>query len=155
MSTGTEVRWIQRFNNYILTFRELQDGVALANERALSKLEKQGVIQGFEYTHELAWNLMIDFLVDQGYTNLIGSKDATRQAFKAELIPDGEVWMEMIKTRNLTSHTYDESLADEVFASIIHTFYPGKLGRSKLIKLNRSPICIFSDAQKTSYRFNW
>jgi nucleotidyltransferase substrate binding protein (TIGR01987 family) len=118
-----DVRWMQRFNNYLQAFGELQDGVVLANERSLSKLEKQGLIQGFEYTHELAWNLMKDFLVEQGFNNLIGSKDTTRQAFKSGIVSDGEIWMDMIKSRNLTSHTYDESLAEEVVTSIIEKYY--------------------------------
>jgi nucleotidyltransferase substrate binding protein (TIGR01987 family) len=67
---------------------------------------------------------MKDFLVEQGFNKLMGSKDTTRQAFKSGLVPDGEVWMEMIKTRNLTSHTYDESLAKEVFTAIVEKFYP-------------------------------
>jgi nucleotidyltransferase substrate binding protein (TIGR01987 family) len=121
---ATDVRWIQRFNNYMQAFRELESAVSLAKERALSKLEKQGLIQGFEYTHELAWNLMKDYLAEQGYTTLIGSKDTTRQAFKSGLVSDGEIWMEMIKARNLTSHTYDEALADEVLDSITDKFFP-------------------------------
>lgn len=86
----TDVRWMQRFNNYVQAFRELESAVALAKERVLSKLEKQGLIQGFEYTHELSWNLMKDYLTEQGYTSLIGSKDTTRQAFKSGLVSDGE-----------------------------------------------------------------
>ena len=119
-----DIRWKQRFNNFLLAFNELKDGVSLAHERPLSKLEKQGLIQGFEYTHELAWNLMKDHLAEQGYTSLIGSKDSTRQAFKSGLISDGEIWMDMVKARNLTSHSYDEAIADEVLESIITKFFP-------------------------------
>lgn len=89
-----------------------------------NELEQQGLIQAFEYTHELAWNMMKDFLKDRGNTEIYGSKDATRQAFNAGLISDGAVWMEMIKTRNLTSHTYNENIADEIFALIMQKFFP-------------------------------
>ena len=96
----------------------------LSKTRDLTKLEKQGVIQKFEYTHELAWNVLKDHLTDVGYSNLVGSKDSTRQAFKSNLISDGETWMEMRRVRNLTSHTYDEALAEETFGSIIKSFFP-------------------------------
>lgn len=124
MNTPQDVRWIQRFNNYLSALAELREAVETHQTRSLNKLEKQGVIQSFEYTHELAWKLLKDYLTDRGVFNLIGSKDATREAFKAELITDGEVWMDMILKRNLTSHTYDNRLADEVFDAIINAFYP-------------------------------
>ncbi len=119
-----EIRWIQRFTNFIKAFTQLQDALKENEKRELSKLERQGVIQCFEYTHELAWNVLKDFLTEQGITNLIGSKDSTRAAFKAGIIKDGEVWMEMIKDRNLTSHTYDEDYALSVFTNIKNDFYP-------------------------------
>ncbi|HCL55963.1 MAG TPA: nucleotidyltransferase [Spirochaetia bacterium] len=119
-----DIRWIQRFNNYMNAFRELEEGVDIAKTRALSKLEKQGLIQGFEYTHELAWNLLKDYLTEQGIVGLIGSKDCTREAFKNGLVSSGEIWMDMIQARNLTSHTYDTQLAEKVYQSIIEGYYP-------------------------------
>ena len=104
-------------------FKELEDGVTLSKFRELSKLEKQGIIQGFEYTHELAWNTIKDYLTEQGISSLVGSKDSTREAFKRGLLHNGEIWMDMIKARNLTSHTYDEALAEEVFRSITEDYY--------------------------------
>ena len=121
---ATDIRWKQRFNNYLSAFRELQDAVALSQQRMLSKLEKQGLIQGFEYTHELAWNVLKDFLTEQGLIGLIGSKDSTLEAFKNGLITRGEIWMEMIKARNLTSHSYDEAVAEDVVHSVVHDFFP-------------------------------
>ena len=119
-----DIRWKQRFNNFLKAYKELEDAVNLAQSKPLSKLEKQGAIQGFEYTHELAWNVLKDYLEEQGHTGLIGSKDTSREAFKRGLIQNGEVWMTMIKLRNMTSHTYDQSLADEVFETILNQFYP-------------------------------
>lgn len=84
---------------------QLKKGAALARQRQLSELEQQGLIQTFEFTHELAWNVLKDFLEWQGYVGIVGSKDASREAFKNDLIEDGETWMEMIKARNLTTHT--------------------------------------------------
>jgi nucleotidyltransferase substrate binding protein (TIGR01987 family) len=127
-----DIRWKQRFNNFILAYREFDEAVELANSKELSKLENQGLIQSFEYTHELAWNVLKDFLEEQGFTNLIGSKDATREAFKQGLVDDGEIWMDMIKSRNLTSHTYDKELANEIILKIVENYYPQLQKFSKL-----------------------
>ena len=98
-----DIRWKQRYNNYRRALQTLTDAVELAAQRPLSRLEQQGLIQGFEFTHELAWNVLKDYLEAQGFVGLIGSRNATRQAFKDALIQDGEAWMDMIKARNLTS----------------------------------------------------
>lgn len=119
-----DIRWQQRFANYQKALLQLRSAVDLSNQRALSQLEKQGVIQAFEFTHELAWNMLKDFLQDQGNQNIKGSKDATREAFKVELIQDGEQWMAMIQSRNISSHTYDERTAEQLVDVIIHSYYP-------------------------------
>jgi len=121
--TAKDIRWIQRFNNFSKAFAQLKDGVELAKKRKLSKLEEQGLIQSFEYTHEMAWNTMKDFLEERGVQNLYGSKDTTREAFKAELIKNGEIWMDMIKSRNLTSHTYNEETALAIASATVHPYF--------------------------------
>ncbi len=119
-----DVRWKQRFSNYLKAFQTLLEAVELAQSRELSKLEQQGLIQSFEFTHELAWNVLKDYLEDKGITGLIGSKDATRMAFKNGLIEQGEDWMKMIEARNLTSHTYNPAIAEAVADNILRRFYP-------------------------------
>ena len=119
-----DIRWKQRFNNYLKALQTLADAVALSEQRALSKLEQQGLIQGFEFTHELAWNVLKDYLEEQGFVGLIGSRNATREAFKNALIADGEAWMDMIKARNQTSHTYNTSVAESIAQDILTRFYP-------------------------------
>ena len=121
--TAKDIRWIQRFNNFSKAFAQLKDGVELAKERKLSKLEEQGLIQSFECTHEMAWNTMKDFLEERGVQNLYGSKDATREAFKAGLIKNGDVWMDMIKSRNLTFHTYNEETVLAIASATIHPYF--------------------------------
>ncbi len=118
-----DIRWIQRFDNYTKALTQLKSAVELANERDLSELEKQGLIQSFEYTHELAWKTIKDFLNEKGNKEIYGSKDATREAFKYELIDDGEIWMDMIKSRNDTSHTYNEETANEIARAIKNYYY--------------------------------
>ena len=113
-----DVRWIQRFDNYSKAFKQLTNAVNLANSRELSELEKQGLIQAFEYTHELAWKTLKDFLNYRGNEEIYGSKDAVRKSFQYGLIEEGEIWMDMIKSRNKTSHTYNEETAEEIFEAI-------------------------------------
>jgi nucleotidyltransferase substrate binding protein (TIGR01987 family) len=119
-----DIRWKQRFNNYLKALQTLAEAVELAQQRPLTKLEQQGLIQGFEFTHELAWNVLKDYLDAQGFVGLIGSRNATRQAFKEALIQDGEAWMDMIKARNLTSHTYNTDIASGIASDILARFYP-------------------------------
>ena len=119
-----DIRWIQRFQNYIKAFQTLIEAVELAQTRTLSKLEQQGLIQGFEFTHELAWNVFKDYLEHKGFVDLIGSRDATRMAFKNGLLEDGDVWMAMIKARNQSSHAYNLQLAEEIVDDILTLFYP-------------------------------
>jgi nucleotidyltransferase substrate binding protein (TIGR01987 family) len=118
-----EVRWIQRANSFGRAFSRLEAAVKLTEQRELSDLETQGLIQGFEYTHELAWKTLKNFLEAQGIVNLYGSRDTTRVAFRNGLIENGEVWMDMVDKRNLTSHTYDEELAAQVVTTICSTYF--------------------------------
>lgn len=120
----SDIRWKQRFNNFSKAFQRLADAVALSQSRELSDLEQQGLIQSFEFTHELAWNVLKDFLEEKGIVGLIGSKDATRSAFKNGLIEDGESWMKMIEDRNKTSHTYDLTVAKAVVENILKRYDP-------------------------------
>ena len=124
-----DVRWVQRLANFRRARRQVQSAVDLAQQRALSELEQQGLIQAFEYTHELAWNVMKDYLAQVGGVRLVGSRDSTRAAFAAALIEDGENWMDMIVSRNLTSHTYNldtaTALAKKIsgtYAQLFHAF---------------------------------
>ncbi|WP_154856705.1 nucleotidyltransferase substrate binding protein [Cyclobacterium xiamenense] len=118
-----DIRWKQRFSNFRKAYKQLEDAVALANTRELSQLEKQGLIQSFEYTHELAWLVMKDFFFYQGNFEIRGSRDATRESFKNNLLDDGEIWMDMIKSRNRSSHTYNEAIAVEIAQKIITQYF--------------------------------
>jgi len=106
-----DIRWQQRLDNYARALKQLRAAVTLAAERELSELEQQGMIQAFEFTHELAWNVMKDYFFYQGASQITGSRDATRQAFSTGLIEDGETWMEMVQSRNQSSHTYNQATA--------------------------------------------
>lgn len=128
------IRWEQRFNNFDKALAKLEEAVHYVEENIieeekhadpiLSNILKQGLIQSFEYTHELAWNVMRDYAAYQGNMEIRGSRDAAREAFSMGLIKEGEVWMEMIMSRNKTSHTYNEETADSIFKRILNDYYP-------------------------------
>ena len=106
-----DIRWEQRFSNYQKALAQLQKFI---DKGDLSELEEQGLIKAFEYTYELAWNTMKDFLEYRGQTDIYGSRDVIRKAFELGLIEDGENWMDMLISRNKTSHTYNQETADEI-----------------------------------------
>ena len=119
--TPSNIRWVQRFSNYKKALQQLSKFIV---KDELNELEAQGLIQAFEYTHELAWNTLKDFLEDRGNAEIYGSKDASRQAFKLNIIEDGQIWMDMIQSRNQTSHTYNEDTCAEISTAILTHYYP-------------------------------
>lgn len=118
MMSEPDTRWKQRLANYRNAVIQLSNAVDLAQTRPLSELERQGLIQAFEFTHELAWNVMKDYFIYQGNTTITGSRDAIREAFSNGLIEDGEGWMEMIQSRNQSVHAYNERIAAEIVRRI-------------------------------------
>lgn len=134
-----EIRWQQRFSNYIKAFQKLEQAIAYVKHSSPFAVEKpdtedfasvldgiiqEGLIQRFEYTHELAWNVMKDYAEYQGNMNVGGSRDATREALQLKIIEKGEVWMDMIQSRNKTTHTYNEATANEIYGKIIEEYFP-------------------------------
>lgn len=119
----TDIRYIQRFENFCKAFKQLEEAVKLSGRRKLSELEEQGLVQAFEYTHELAWNVLKDFLTREGIVNLFGSKSVSREAFKLGLIKEGQIWMDMIKDRNETVHAYDQKKADKIYKNIVEKYF--------------------------------
>jgi nucleotidyltransferase substrate binding protein (TIGR01987 family) len=117
-----DVRWKQRLTNYRRAFKQLSAAVDLAEARELSELERQGLIQAFEFTHELAWNVMKDYFAYQGNAAITGSRDAVREAFDKGLVEYGEGWMEMIQSRNQTAHTYNEQVAVAIATRITNRY---------------------------------
>ncbi|GGX02931.1 nucleotidyltransferase substrate binding protein [Aquimarina muelleri] len=117
-----DIRWHQRLSNYNKALAQFNKAINIANERELTELEQQGLIQSFEFTHELAWNVMKDYFFYQGNPEIRGSRDATREAFKFNLISTGEIWMDMIISRNKTTHTYDEDTANEIVSNILNDY---------------------------------
>lgn len=113
-----DIRWVQRFSHFQKAYSQLQEALHLMDTRPLSNIEKQGSIQAFEFTYELAWNVLRDYLVWQGSETISGSRDAIREGFKRELISDGHAWLAMLQDRNRTVHTYNEETANKILESL-------------------------------------
>ena len=122
MNMTTDIRWKQRFSNYKKALSQLDSAVKLMRQRELSDLEKQGLIQAFEFTYELAWNTLKDYLLWQGIKEITGSRDTIREAFANGLVADGDAWMKMLADRNRTSHTYNEETAREITTNIDQSY---------------------------------
>lgn len=116
-------RWEQRLESYHKALSRLAEIVNASKLRALNDFERDGLVQRFEFTHELSWKLMKAYAEYQGYDGIGGSRDATRKAFEMNLIPDGQIWMDMIKSRNDISHNYDDEIATDVVDNILNVFY--------------------------------
>lgn len=123
-----DIRWIQRFNNYQRALGKLSAAVKTISQvdglgSEVDELLREGLIQRFEYTHELAWKVIKDYAEYQGYTDVRGSRDAFRKGLKMGII-DSPDWIDSIEDRNLTSHNYDEDVAQEIYNDIIEKYYP-------------------------------
>lgn len=123
-----DIRWIQRLDNYEKSVKRLESAVALLKRDVLygddmDNLLKEGLIQRYEYTQELAWKLMKDYEEYQGYTEIQGSRDAIRKALAMGLVSDS-AWMDTIASRNITSHYYDEIAFNAVYSKIMDVYFP-------------------------------
>jgi len=133
--TAQDVRWIQRLNNFSKALARM---TAFIEKDELNELEKQGLIQAFEYTYELAWNTLKDYFEAQGETGIHGSRDVFRLAFRRGLIENGEAWMDMIKSRMLTSYTYNEEIAEKIAQDVVGVYFREFTAlRAKLERLKR------------------
>lgn len=140
---NTDIRWVQRYSNFRKALAKMSEAIDIVAEKydwqdSIDELLKEGLIQRFEYTHELAWKVMKDYEEYQGYNNIRGSRDAIRLALQIGIIEDKE-WLETIEDRNLTSHNYDEEVAEDVFISIVNDYYP------LLVKFDETMWTIFKN----------
>jgi|WetSurMetagenome_2_1015567.scaffolds.fasta_scaffold09548_3 nucleotidyltransferase substrate binding protein (TIGR01987 family) len=118
-----DIRWIQRFNNYRKALARLGEAVALAKTRELSDLEQQGLIQGFEFTCDMGWKTLQDFVVELGYE---GEREKPVKIFidaATRGIINEKDWRSLYQARCKTSHSYDERIADDIAENIIDTYY--------------------------------
>ncbi len=116
-----ETRWKQRYNNLVKAYRQLEQ----ANDQfsKLSDLEKEGMIQRFEYTFELSWKTLKDYLESRGVLVQF-PRDVIKEAFSSGIIHDGQLWMDMLDNRNLMAHTYQEEIFQEVVQNVHTGYFP-------------------------------
>ena len=115
-----DIRWKQRFSNYKKAATQLTEFIEIEE---LNKFEVQGLIQCFEYTFELAWKTMKDYLEEEGF-EVKSPRSTIQTAFQIQLITDGHVWIDALEKRNLMAHTYNEDVAKEAEQLIKQKYYP-------------------------------
>jgi nucleotidyltransferase substrate binding protein (TIGR01987 family) len=119
-----DIRWKQRLQNFDRAFVLLREALERKPD-ALSMLEKEGVIQRFEYTFELAWKTLKDYLEEGGLViSPVTPRQVIKDAFAAKVISDGEDWIKMLDTRNLLSHSYDFSVFEKAVVAIARRYLP-------------------------------
>jgi len=120
MDNRKDIRWKQRFANFKKAFAQLTEAVERID--VLSQLEKEGLVQRFEYTFELGWKTLKDYLESKGIDAKY-PRDVIKESFRNELIDDGEEWLEMLDKRNAMAHAYDEEVFNEAVREIDAKYY--------------------------------
>ena len=128
MSENPDIRWKQRFQNFDRAYVLLRD--AMQNgPSALNPLEKEGVIQRFEYCFELAWKTVKDYLEESGFVfATVTPRQVLKDAFGAKVLTDGQAWIDMLNHRNLLSHTYNFASFEKAVEAI-HQRYLAAFGQ--------------------------
>ena len=116
-------RWVQRLASYKAALARLGEALELASERELSDLEKQGLIQAFEFTFELSWKVLKDFLEEEGSESMVSASQAYKTAFERGLLARADILVKGIESRNLTTHTYNEEVAAAVIRDVTNLYY--------------------------------
>ncbi len=120
----SEIRWKQRFQNFENAYNTMQrifDRYQLDPDDEVVRI---ALVQAFEFTFELAWNTMKDYLESEGFTSIGSSKQTIRTAFQSGLISEAEKWMSVVEKRNLASHTYNQVILNETVQYIVDEFFP-------------------------------
>lgn len=116
-----DVRWKQRFANFSKAMGHLEKALEIPEP---DMVQKAGIIQFFEMSFELAWNMVKDYLEDQGFVDIKSPRGALKKAFEVNILEKGHEWMELLQDRNLTAHTYDEQKATDMEHLIQNKYFP-------------------------------
>ena len=118
-------RWLYRFDNFERAFLLLREVMQIIQERKLSPLEQEGVIQRFEYTWELTWKVLKDYLEYSGIVfDIIAPRSVIKEAIAAKVIDNGDIWMDALDSRNKMYHTYSYKDFEKIITSIEKNYYP-------------------------------
>ena len=115
-----DIRWKQRFHNLEKAFLFMERA---SKQQSFNELEAAGFIQSFEFTFELTWKTLKDYLTDQAFI-VQSPRDTIKQAFQSNYLNDGHIWMEMLEQRNLLTHTYSEEQAQAAMKLIRESYFP-------------------------------
>lgn len=121
---NNDLRWKQRFQNFEKAYNTLNRALTRFDEEPEDEMIQMALVQAFEFTYELSWNTMKDYLENEGFDEVKNAKQTIRTAFQAELIYDAEKWMDVIQKRNLASHTYNQIILEETVSYITEEFFP-------------------------------
>ena len=116
-----DIRWKQRFANFSKAMGHLERALEIPKP---DMVQKAGIIQFFEMSFELAWNMVKDYLEDQGFVDINSPRGALKKAFEVNILEKGHEWMELLQDRNLTAHTYDEQKATDMEHLIQKKYFP-------------------------------
>lgn len=116
-----DIRWIQRFRNFTKSMNYLEEALQIAHPDIV---QKAGIIQFFEMSFELAWNMVKDYLEEQGFVDVKSPRSALKKAFEMNILENGHDWMDLLQDRNLTAHTYNEEKATEMEQLIQNKYFP-------------------------------
>lgn len=115
------IRWQLRFENYCHALKTIEE--VTHRYKSLSELEKDGLIQRFEFTFDLAWKVMQDYLNYMGYKDIKGPRSVITQMGQDEVL-DPFIWDDILLARNELSHVYDEQKSCSYLDKIIFDYYP-------------------------------
>lgn len=122
--SSPDIRWKQRFQNYERALTLMNDALASGPD-ALNTLEMEGLVQRFEYTFEMAWKCLKDYLEASGVViTPVTPRQVLKDAFAAKLVEDGQMWIDMLAQRNLLSHTYDPAVFESAVRAIAELYLP-------------------------------
>lgn len=116
-----DIRWKQRFQNFERSLQYLEQALKIQQPDII---QKAGLIQFFEMSFELAWNVVKDYLEEQGFIEIKSPRSALKKGFETGLIEDGHSWMKLLNDRNITAHAYDEATVDMIETLIHEKYYP-------------------------------
>jgi len=138
----TDIRWVQRLNNFTKALNKIREALEnISSTAELSDLEKEGLIQRFEYTYELAWKTLKDLLEYKGYTDVKSPNEVLKQGFADGYIQNHDQWRLMQRARNITSHIYDEQEALNITEEISKVYFRLLEALNKKLQEEKEKLC--------------
>ena len=118
MTEKKDIRWKQRFENFTKARKKLHNALSFHKQDVDNELYQLALIQSFEFTYELGWKTIKDFLQYEGVKNVSLPREVIKHGFHHNIIEDGQIWINMLEDRNLMAHTYDEKKANKAVYNI-------------------------------------